>query len=143
MLSLTDPRDKIVLWTELEDLCDKPSSVGARRYYQLDGPVYHVLSVLHISEAKLIALSTNDMPWRNFRSPEFRKKFQREVPLFLKVPEFPYKRLCRKKHPCQEQIKPSIPFDRTPTCNRQTAKDRHRHGHRAIASTRASITSRG
>ena len=31
-----------------------------------------------------------DMLWQNFRSPEFGPKFQREVSLFLKVPEFPY-----------------------------------------------------
>ena len=38
--SLIDPRDKIVLWTELDDLCDRLqwSSVGARRYYQLSWP---------------------------------------------------------------------------------------------------------
>ena len=47
-----------------------------------DGPVYHALSV-HLSRTKLIARSTIDIPWRNFLSPEFRKKFQREVPLFL------------------------------------------------------------
>ena len=46
------------------------------------GPVYHTLSV-HLSSAKLTARSTIDMPWHNFLSPEFRKKFQREVPLFL------------------------------------------------------------
>ena len=47
-----------------------------------DGPVYHALSV-HLSRAKMTARSTIDMRWRNFLSPEFRKKFQREVPLFL------------------------------------------------------------
>jgi len=30
------------------------------------------------------------MPWRNFLSPEFRTKFQREVPLFLEITEFPF-----------------------------------------------------
>ena len=36
-LSLIDPRDKIVLYTELDDLPDKLqwSRVGVRRYYQL------------------------------------------------------------------------------------------------------------
>jgi len=29
------------------------------------------------------------MPWQNYLSPEFGAKFQRDVPLFLKVPEFP------------------------------------------------------
>jgi len=30
------------------------------------------------------------MLWRNFLSPEFRTKFQREVPLFLEIIEFPF-----------------------------------------------------
>jgi len=29
------------------------------------------------------------MPWRNFLSPKFRTKFQRGVPLFLEITEFP------------------------------------------------------
>jgi len=39
-LSLIGPRDKIVLYTELDDLCDKLqwSSVGAGRYYKLSWP---------------------------------------------------------------------------------------------------------
>ena len=40
-----------------------------------------------ISRAKLVARSTIDMPWR--KSPELRKKFQREVPLLLQIREFP------------------------------------------------------
>jgi len=47
-----------------------------------DDPVYHTLSV-HLSRAKLIARLEIDMPWRSFLSPEFRKKFQREAPLWL------------------------------------------------------------
>jgi len=31
-----------------------------------------------------------DLSWRNFQSPEFGTKFQREVPLFLEVTKFPY-----------------------------------------------------
>jgi len=30
------------------------------------------------------------MPWRNFLSPEFRTKFQGEVPLFWEIIEFPF-----------------------------------------------------
>jgi len=30
------------------------------------------------------------MPWRSFLSPEFRPQFQREVPLFLEITEFPF-----------------------------------------------------
>ena len=81
---------RIVLQTELVDLCDKLqwSSVGARRYCQPSRPTTVQFITLRasspFSRAKLIARSTIDMPWRNFPSPEFRqKKFQREVPLFL------------------------------------------------------------
>ena len=35
------------------------------------------------------------MPWRNFLSPEFKTKFQREVPLFLDITEFPFNRVYR------------------------------------------------
>ena len=49
--SLTDPRDKIVLQTQPDDLGDKlpSSSVGAREVLSTqltdDGPVYHALGV--------------------------------------------------------------------------------------------------
>jgi len=46
----------------------------------------------------------------------------------------------KKNSPGQKHINPFFPFDRTPTGDRQTDTDRH--GHRAIASTRASIVSR-
>ena len=76
-----------MLQTELGDLSDKLqwSSVGARRYCQLSRP-----TTAHLSRAKLIARLTIDMPWRNFLSPEFGAKYQSEVPLFLKISEFPY-----------------------------------------------------
>jgi len=54
-----------------------------------DGPVYHAVSV-HLSRAKLITRFDDDMPWLNFVSPEFRTKFQREVPLFVELAEFPF-----------------------------------------------------
>ena len=40
-----------------------------------------------------------DLPRRNFPCPEFGAKFQREVPLFLEVPEFPtrQRRICFRK----------------------------------------------
>ena len=62
--------------------------------------VYHALSA-HLSRAKLIARSTIDMPWRNFPSPEFKKKFQSEVPLFLD-------RSGRKKPSCQNRPTTSL-----------------------------------
>ena len=50
------------------------SHLLANWYCQLsfpdDGPVYHALSV-HLSPAKLTARSRNDVPWRNFLSPDF------------------------------------------------------------------------
>ena len=96
--------------------------------YQLslpdDGPVYHALSV-HRSRAKLITRSTIDMPWRNFLSPEFGAKFQREVPLFLKAPINFLTIECRtgrRKLPCNKTsaICPSISIENRPVTDRQT-----------------------
>jgi len=36
-----------------------------------------------------------DLPWRNFLGPEFGIKLQREVPLLLEIPEFPYNTVYR------------------------------------------------
>ena len=52
-----------------------------------DGPVYHALSV-HLSRAKLITRFDDRYAVAKL-SPEFRTKFQREVPLFLEITEFP------------------------------------------------------
>jgi len=38
----------------------------------------------------LITRFDDDMPWRNFLSPEFRTKYRREVSLFLEITEFPF-----------------------------------------------------
>jgi len=43
-----------------------------------------------LSRSERPHFSTIDMPWRNFLSPEFTTKFQREVPLFLEITEFPF-----------------------------------------------------
>ena len=48
------------------------------------GPVCHALE----RPAKLIAHPKIDKTWQNFRSPELRTKFQRQVPLFLYISEF-------------------------------------------------------
>ena len=46
-----------------------------------------------------------DLPWWNFPSPEFGAKFQREVPWFLEIPEFPFNkhtRIGQMKLPCKK-----------------------------------------
>jgi len=65
------------------------------------------------------------MPKLNFISPEFWTKFQKEVPLFLKIPEFPTNTVqdkWKKTFHAKNQLDSFSHFDRTPTC------DRHRHG---------------
>jgi len=62
-----------------------------------------------------------DLSWRNFLSLEFGAKFQRKLPLFLKVPKFP--------------ISSSVSIELQLVTDRQTQR------HRAIASTSASIAS--
>ena len=82
--------------------------------------------------AKLIARSTIDMPWRNFLSPEFRKKSQREVALFFcKYMSCLNCRKGQKKPPCQK-----------PDYFRSSLLREHRlvtDSHRAIASTNAGV----
>jgi len=101
-----------------------------------DGPVYHALSV-HLSRAKLITRFNDRYAVAKFLSPEFGEKFQREVPLFLKIPEFPYCGTGRleRNSPAQNQPNSFNRFDSTPTC------DIHKtHGH---SCTGAGIASRG
>jgi len=56
-------------------------------YLTDDSPVYHILSV-HLSQVKLITRFDDQYAVAKF-SPEFRTEFQREVPVFLEVTEFP------------------------------------------------------
>jgi len=68
------------------------------------------------------------MPKQNLLSPEFGTKVQRQVPLILEIPEFPFNTVQDgwKKAPMP---KPSRRFDRTPICDRQTQTDGQTHGH--------------
>ena len=85
-LSLIDPCDKIVFSgraSELGgviDLVDRQRPSLSRSHRPpFSSEVDDTFRVLTI-----------DMPWRNFLSPEFKTKFQREVPLFLEITEFPF-----------------------------------------------------
>jgi len=70
-----------------------------------------------------------DLPWRNFLSPEFQTKFQKEfMPLFLEVLKFPYNSvgsLPAKNHPIHLAI--SIQY--------QLLMDRQTDGHTMTAYT--------
>ena len=73
------------------------------------------------------------------KSPQFRKKFHVEVPLFFVDICITLKHsvgLVERSLHAKNQINPSIPFDRTPTCDRQTQTQGRSY------STRASIASR-
>ena len=83
------------------------------------------------------------MPWRNFQSPEFRTKFQREVPLFLEITEFPFNtvnagRVKETHMPKTSSIRSSVlikhRFDKTPTCDRRTQTQAHGQYRGCIAS---------
>ena len=82
-----------------DDYCDKLAIDGgivslADRWH----PVYQTLSV-HLCRAESVRSFNDDMPWRNFPSPEFRTQFQRE--LFQQVPVFPMQySICQKKPAC-------------------------------------------
>ena len=71
--------------------------------------VYRALSV-HLSRAKCIARSTIDMPWRNFLKSGVYKKVPEGIIPLNTLEDW------SKEPPCQNQIIPSIRFDRTPTC---------------------------
>ena len=45
-----------------------------------------ITTSVHLCQTKLTTL---DVLWRNFLSPEFWTKFRREVALFLEIPKFP------------------------------------------------------
>ena len=88
-LSLIDPREGIVLWTELDDYCDK--LVDDRRSSEVlstqlidDGPVYYALSV-HLCRAKSIT---------RFDDRSAEAKFSQSR-LWDKVPDGKYPDFCR------------------------------------------------
>jgi len=59
-----------------------------------------------VGELYIQHIATTDLPWRNFVSPEFVTKSQREVPIFLELLNFLITQ-CRiggKKPPCQKII---------------------------------------
>jgi len=70
------------------------------------------------------------MPKQNFPSPEFGTKFQRKVPLFVEIPEFPFNsvyggwkeapRWMEESSHARNQLDSFSCSDRTPTCDRQT-----------------------
>ena len=55
-----------------------------------DSPVYHAL-IVHLSRAKLIAHFDDEYAVAKFsQSLQFRKRFQRKVPLFVNISKFRY-----------------------------------------------------
>ena len=69
-------------FTLLTSVVERRSSEVLSTLLTDDGPVYHTLSV-HLSQAKLIARSTIDMPRQNFLSPEIRKTVPEESTLIF------------------------------------------------------------
>jgi len=64
------------------------------------------------------------MLWRNFLSPEFRTKFQREVPLFLEITEFPFNTVLegwKEAHmPKTSSIRSAVSIEHQLVTERQT-----------------------
>ena len=73
------------------------------------------------------------MPWRNFLRPEFRTYFQRKVPLFSEITEFPvnivYDGWKEAHTPKTSSIRSAVSIEH------RLVTDTDRHGHRAMAST--------
>ena len=66
---------------------------------------------------------------QSFLSPEFGTELQREVPLFLYIPEFPYNTVCdrsKEAHmPQTSSICPSISIEHRLVTDRQTQTQGH------------------
>ena len=76
-LSLVEPRDGMVLQTELDDYGGKTSG----RLSELEDIVNSVdRQRSGLSRSERYHVSAIDMPKQNFLCPEFLAKFQREVP---------------------------------------------------------------
>ena len=69
---------------------------------------------------------TIDLLWQNFISSEFGTKFQREVLLFCRYPNFLITQsgIGGTMHPCQNQLDLLSSFDTAPACDRRTDKRR-------------------
>jgi len=81
------------------------------------------------------------MLWRNFLCPEFGAKFQREVPLFLKLPEFLYNTVWDRWK--EAPVPKTIPIRSTASIEHRIVIDRQTDTDTMpIASTRANIASR-
>ena len=93
--------------------------------------MYHALSV-HLFRAKLITRFDDQYA---VASPEFRTKFQREVPLFLDISEFPFNTVYdgwKEAHmPKTRSIRSAVSIEHRLVTDGQTDTD----GHRPIAST--------
>jgi len=73
-LPQTDPRDALCHTYRVVDAqCDKLTTI--------------------VGQTKLTTFAMVGVSWQNL-SPESLTKFQREVPLFLEIPEFPYSTVC-------------------------------------------------
>jgi len=82
------------------------------------------------------------MPLQNFLSPEFMRKFQREVPLLLETSEFLFNTVQNwwgKLDSKASSIHSAVSIEHRLV----TDTDRNRRKHRAVAISSASIASRG
>ena len=66
----------------------------------------------------------------------FGTSFQKEAHVFLKIPEFPFKRRVASL-PKKTQLNLSSRFDSTATCDRHPDTDRQTHGHRLYRTSSA------
>ena len=134
-LLLIDPRDGILLQTELDDHCDKlqRSSVGARRCCQLSWPTSVQFITLWAStflELSRYHVSTIDMRKHNCLSPQFGRNFQSEIPLFWRYLNFLLTQCDRWKEarlPKTSSIRSAASIEHRLVTDRQT--DRQTQGH--------------
>ena len=105
------------------------SSVGARTYDQLIWPtttqLIITLGASTFLELSRYHVSTIDIPKQNFLSPEFDKVPEGSTLIFAGTWVSLYRSVVSVKRSlrAKKELDPSIHFDRTPTCDKQTDTD--------------------
>jgi len=78
-------------------------------------------------------VDSTDLSWRNFLLPGFTTKVQREVPVFLEIPDFPHNAALKgRKLPCQTRsLRLTVSIELPLATDAETGKqtDRQTQGH--------------
>ena len=82
----------------------------------------------------------HDLPWQNFRNPQFRTKVEREIP-FLEIPKFPYNTV-KGKLQAKNQLDSSVGFNSIASRSKNSVIQLHTHVKRPFVQDKATWVSR-